>query len=58
MTYGTLWKTTGVATAFVAILVAGMMQTSRHVRAHDDDDDERDEARIQRGSTSHLSPST
>jgi hypothetical protein len=38
----------GVVSAFVAMVVAGMMQTSRHVRAHDDDD-ERDEARIQRG---------
>ena len=49
MAYSTLWKTVGVITAFVAIVVAGMVNSSRHVAAHDDDDDERDEARIQRG---------
>jgi hypothetical protein len=51
MTYSALWKTVGVITAFVAIVVAGMVNSSRHVRAHgdDDDDDQRDEARIQRG---------
>jgi len=50
MTYSTVWKTAGVITTFVAIIIAGMMQTSRHVRAHDDEgDDERDEVRVQRG---------
>jgi len=43
------FKSAGVITAFVAIVVAGMVNSSRHVRAHDDDDDERDEARIHRG---------
>jgi hypothetical protein len=37
MTYSTVWKTAGVITTFVAIIIAGMMQTSRHVRAHDDE---------------------
>jgi hypothetical protein len=42
-------KTAGVVTAFAAIVVAGMVRSSRHVRAHDDDDDGRDEVRIHRG---------
>jgi hypothetical protein len=48
MTYSTPWKAAGMITAFAAIIVAGMVNNSRHVRAHDDDD-ERDDARIQRG---------
>ena len=48
MPYSTLWKAAGVITAFAAIIVAGMVNNSRHVRAHDDDN-ERDDARIQRG---------
>ncbi len=39
----------GVITAFVAIIAAGMVNSSRHVRAHDDDDDEGEEAKIHRG---------
>lgn len=49
MTYRKFLKTAGVITAFVAIIVAGTMKSSRHVRAHEDDDEERGEARIQRG---------
>ena len=42
-------KAAGVITAFVAIVFAGMVTSSRRVVAHEDDDDERDEARIHRG---------
>ena len=49
MTDTKLFKVAGVLTAFVAIVVAGMVNSSRHVRAHDDDDDERDESRVHRG---------
>src|ERR1700738_2238817 len=42
------FQTVGVITAFVAIVVAGMVTSSRRVIAHDDDD-ERDEARVHRG---------
>ena len=49
MTDTRLFKAVGVLTAFVAIVVAGMVNSSRHVRAHDDDNDERDESRIHRG---------
>ncbi|HEV7513132.1 MAG TPA: hypothetical protein VGO27_15665 [Candidatus Acidoferrum sp.] len=48
MPYSTPWKAAGVITAFAAIIVAGMVNNSRHVRAHDDDNG-RDDARIQRG---------
>jgi len=41
-------KAAGVTTAFVAIVAAGMVTSSRHVKAHDDDD-EGNESRIQRG---------
>ncbi len=43
------FKSIGVAIAFTAIIGAGMVIGSRHVRAHDDDDEERDELRIHRG---------
>src|SRR5205814_10498434 len=49
MTNSNFIKTTGVITAFVAIIAAGMVNSSRHVRAHDDDDDEGEEAKIDRG---------
>jgi hypothetical protein len=49
MTNSNFIKTTGVITAFVAIIAAGMVNSSRHVRAHDDDDDEGEEAKIHRG---------
>jgi hypothetical protein len=50
MTRSKLLKTAGVITAFVAIIGAGMLNSSRRVRAHDDEgDDEREEARIRRG---------
>jgi len=48
MTDSKFFKTTGVITAFVAVVVAGMVTNSRRVIAHDDDD-ERDEARVHRG---------
>jgi hypothetical protein len=48
MPYHTLWKAVGVITAFAAIIVAGMLNNSRAVRAHDDDNAS-DNARIQRG---------
>ena len=49
MTNSNFIRTTGVITAFVAIIAAGMVNSSRHVRAHDDDDDEGEEAKIDRG---------
>ncbi len=49
MTERKFFKAAGVITAFAAIVFAGMLTSSRHVRAHDEDDDERDEARIHRG---------
>jgi hypothetical protein len=48
MTQTRFLKTAGVITTFAAIIVAGMMNSLRHVRAHDDDDD-REDARIRRG---------
>src|SRR5438128_425819 len=48
MTDSKFFKTTGVITAFVAVVVAGMVTNSRRVIAHDDDD-ERDETRVHRG---------
>lgn len=48
MTKSKFFKTGGVITAFVAIVFAGMVSSSRRVIAHDDDD-ERDEARVRRG---------
>ena len=48
MTHTRFLKTAGVITAFAAIIVAGMVNNSRNVTAHDDDDD-REDARIRRG---------
>ena len=45
MTHSRSLKIAGTITAFAAIIVAGMANSSRHVRAHDDDD-ERDESRF------------
>jgi hypothetical protein len=43
-------KTAGVITAFAAIILAGMMNSSRQVRARDDEGgDEREESMIRRG---------
>jgi hypothetical protein len=39
----------GDVSAFVALIFAGMATSSRYVRAHEDDDDQGDEARIHRG---------
>lgn len=51
MTQTRLLKTAGVITAFAAIILAGMMNNSRRVRARDDDGgDEREQSRIRRGS--------
>jgi hypothetical protein len=49
MKHSKFLKTAGVVTAFAGIILVGMVNSSRHVRAHDDDDDERDELRIHRG---------
>ena len=50
MTRSTVFKAVGVVTAFVAMVVAGMVNSSRHVRAHGEgDDDDRDGARIEQG---------
>ena len=49
MTRNKFFKAAGVITAFAAIVFAGMVTSSRLVKAHEDDDDERDEARIHRG---------
>ena len=48
MTYSAPRKAAGVIAAFAAIIVAGMVNSSRHVRAHDEDN-EREDPRIQRG---------
>jgi hypothetical protein len=45
-----LLKAAGVTTAFAAILLAGMMNSSKRVGARDDEtSDQRDESRIHRG---------
>ena len=50
MTHRKLLKTAGIVAAFTAILAAGMMNSSKRVRAHDDEgDDDREEWRIHRG---------
>ena len=49
MTFNRYLQAPGTIRAFAAIIAAGMVSSSRHVRAHDDDDDERDEVRIHRG---------
>jgi hypothetical protein len=50
MTNTRLLKTAGVPTAFAAILLAGMMNSSKRVGARDDEtSDQRDESRIHRG---------
>jgi hypothetical protein len=49
MTERKFFKSAGVITAFAAIVFAGMVTSSRQVKAHDDDDDERDEAKVRRG---------
>ncbi len=49
MTESKFFKTTGVIAAFVAIVVAGMVTSSRRVKAHEDDDNEGGESRIHRG---------
>lgn len=54
MTSAKFPKLLGVITAFAAIALAGMMNNSRRVKAHDENDDERDEARIERGL--HIAP--
>src|SRR6267154_1459466 len=46
MTNSNFIKTTGVITAFVAIIAAGMVNSLIQVRAYDDDDDEGEEAKI------------
>jgi hypothetical protein len=55
MTFRKFPKLLGVITAFAAIVFAGMINNSRRVKAHDDEgDDEREEARIERGL--HIAP--
>jgi hypothetical protein len=50
MTQTRFLKTAGVITAFAAIILAGMMNNSKRVRARDDDGgNEREESRIRRG---------
>lgn len=49
MTNSKFFKAAGAVTAFAAIVFAGMVTSSRLVRAHEDDDDEGDGARIHRG---------
>jgi hypothetical protein len=49
MTERKFFKAAGALAAFAAIVFAGMGTSSRLVRAHEDDDDERDETRIHRG---------
>ncbi|HEX8799268.1 MAG TPA: hypothetical protein VF772_11675, partial [Terriglobales bacterium] len=50
MTIAKLLKTAAVIAAFTSIIVLGMMNSSRRVRALDDQgDDDREEARIRRG---------
>jgi hypothetical protein len=50
MTQTRFLKTAGVITAFAAVILAGMMNSSKRVRARDDErDDQREESRIRRG---------
>ena len=49
MTFTKPFKTAGVIAAFTIIIVLGMMNSSRRVRALDDQGDDREEARIRRG---------
>lgn len=50
MTHTRSLKTAGVITAFAAIILAGMISSSKRVRARDDETaDQREESRIQRG---------
>ena len=50
MTIAKLLKTAAVIAAFTSIIVLGMMNSSRQVRALDDQgDDDREEARSRRG---------
>jgi hypothetical protein len=48
MTHTRSLKIAGVMTAFAAIILAGMINNSRRVRARNDDD-QSEESRIQRG---------
>jgi hypothetical protein len=48
MRYKKFLRTAGFVAALVGLIVAGTMQSSRHVKAHDDDE-ERDQSRIKRG---------
>jgi hypothetical protein len=49
MTQRTFLKLATAATAFAAILFAAMSSSSRRVRATDEDDEDRNESKIQRG---------
>jgi len=50
MTQTRLLKTAGVITAFAAIILAGMMNSSKRVGARDEETgDQREESRIRRG---------
>src|ERR1700716_1371217 len=50
MTQTRFLKTAGVITAFAAIILAGMMISSKRVRARDDEKgDQREESRIRQG---------
>ena len=50
MTFSRYLKTVGVFTGFAAIIVAGMGISAKHVKAHDDGDEEgQSQARIHRG---------
>src|SRR5664279_517173 len=50
MTLRKYWRTAGIVATFVAIIAVGMMSSSKHVRAHDGEDDyDRNESRIHRG---------
>jgi hypothetical protein len=44
-----LFKPVAAATAFAAIVLAGMLSSSPRVRATDDDDEDRNESRVHRG---------
>jgi hypothetical protein len=50
MTQTRFLKTAGVITAFAAIILAGMLNNSKRVKArHDDSGEEREESRVRRG---------
>ena len=49
MTYSRYLKIVAVVGAFVGMVTAGMINVSKRVAAHDDDDEDREESKVRRG---------